>query len=107
MRIAVLLAIILLATPSSAQDIVGVEDCAKARDPDKKVGCLQSNVNYLHGLIRRNETASQARLRDINAKLAAATAQVEGLLREVTALKAALDELKKKDEKKDEKKKEP
>jgi hypothetical protein len=91
-----LMLLLLAASPVLAQDIVGLEDCSKAAGPDKKAGCLQSNVAFLHDLIKKNETAAQARQRDTNLKLTAATTQVEALRGEIGALKAAVDELKKK-----------
>jgi hypothetical protein len=60
---ALVLILFLIASPAAAQDIVGIEDCAQARGPDKKIGCLQSNVGYLHGLIRKNDAAAQVRRR--------------------------------------------
>jgi hypothetical protein len=96
MRTPILLAaIVLAASPAFAQDIVGVEDCAQARGPDKKIGCLQSNVGYLHGLIRKNDVAAQARLREETAKFVTATARLDALAAEIERLKARLDQLEK------------
>jgi hypothetical protein len=85
----------LFATSALAQDIVGLEDCAQARGPDKKIGCLQSNVAYLHGLIRKNDAAAQARLKEEAAKAVAATARIGALATEIERLKARLDQLEK------------
>lgn len=76
-------------TPLRAQDIVGIEDCAQARGPDKKQGCLQSNVLYLHRLIKQNEAAALA------ARTAAA-ARIDEMGREIERLKTALERLEKK-----------
>ena len=96
MRVPILLAAIVLTTSTAfAQDIVGVEDCAQARGPDKKIGCLQSNVGYLHGLIRKNESVAQARLKEEAAKVVAATARIEVLAAEIERLKARLDKVEK------------
>jgi hypothetical protein len=95
MRAPALLMTLVLVSPAVAQDIVGVEDCAQARGPDKKVGCLQSNVGYLHGLIRKNDAAAQARLKDEVAKVTTATARIETLAAEIERLKARLDQLEK------------
>jgi hypothetical protein len=89
-------AILMVASPLRAQDIVGLEDCAQARGPDKKAGCLQSNVEFLHRLIRKNDAAANAKLRDQAAALADAIARLEQLRAEVDRLKAALDRLDKK-----------
>jgi hypothetical protein len=37
-----------------AQDIAGIEDCTKTSGLDKRTGCLQSNVNFLHRLVTKN-----------------------------------------------------
>ena len=96
MRMQILLVVVtLVSSPAFAQDIVGLEDCAKATSPDKKIGCLQSNVAYLHGLIRKAGTAAQTRARDDAARLAAATARIDALAAEIEGLKGKLDRLEK------------
>ncbi len=90
------IALALSTAPLRAQDVVGIEDCSRAAGIDKKAGCLQSNVNYLHGLIRKNDAAAQARLRESDARLAAANASLQELRGEIDRLKAALDRLDKK-----------
>ena len=84
-----LLALALAATPALAQDIAGLEDCAQARGPDKKIGCLQSNVEFLHKLIKTNDTAAQA-------KLAAANVKISELQAHIDRLRTALEQLEKK-----------
>jgi septal ring factor EnvC (AmiA/AmiB activator) len=92
----ILLAVLTMAaSPGCAQDIVGLEDCAKATSPDKKIGCLQSNVAYLHGLIRKAETAAQARAREDAARLAAATARIDALAAALAGLADRLGRLEK------------
>lgn len=91
-----LAAIMIAAVPVQAQDIVGLEDCSKATGADKKIGCLQSNVQFLHELIRKNDAAAQARQRDASAKLTTAAAKLDELRGEVERLKLAVDQLTKK-----------
>ena len=93
---ALLVALLMTVSTVQAQDIVGLEDCTQAKDADKKSGCLQSNVAYLHGLIKKNDAAAQAKLREEAAKLAAALARLDELRREVDRLKLAIDRLEKK-----------
>ena len=93
---ALLAAIVLMASPVHAQDIVGLEDCSKARDTDKKIGCLQSNVAFLHALIRKNDAAAQAKLKETGAALTAANARLDDLRGEIDRLKQALADLAKK-----------
>jgi hypothetical protein len=90
LKLAMLLAAALTAaTPLQAQDIVGLEDCAKASRADKKSGCLQANVAFLHGLIKKNDTSAQAQSK-------AAAARIDELHGEIARLKLALEQLEKK-----------
>jgi len=60
-RIAVLGLSLILAgvEAASAQDIAGIEDCTKTSGLDKRTGCLQSNVNFLHRLVIKNALDTQ------------------------------------------------
>jgi hypothetical protein len=89
---AILVAVTLAATPALAQDVVGLEDCSKARGPDKKIGCMQSNVEFLHRLIKTGDTAAVA----AQAKLNSANVKISELQAEIDRLKAALAQLEKK-----------
>lgn len=82
-RIAALgLALIVLGSAvTRAQDIAGVEDCTKTSGLDKRTGCLQSNVNFLHQLVIKNAL-------DARQRLSAANAEIVALKSEVAALKA-------------------
>jgi peptidoglycan hydrolase CwlO-like protein len=91
----VALVALLTATPVWAQDIVGLEDCSKATSTDKKIGCLQSNVLFLHQLIRKNQDSAQAELKATRAQLAAADAKAGELRSEIERMKAAVERLEK------------
>ena len=84
-----MLVALLAAVPALAQDIAGLEDCSMAKGPDKKIGCLQSNVEFLHRLIKASETAAQA-------KLNAATVKIGQMQADIERLKAALEQIDKK-----------
>jgi len=71
-----------------AQDIPGVEDCTKTSGLDKRTGCFQSNVDFLHKLVMKN--ASDARQR-----LSAASAEIAALRSEIAALKGLAANLQK------------
>ncbi len=90
MKRAVLIAV-LAATPLQAQDIVGLEDCARATSTDKKIGCLQANVLFLHQLIKKNQDAAQAQLQAMQAQLNANEAKVGALLIEIDRLRRAAE----------------
>ena len=91
-----LIAVMVAAAPVHAQDIVGLQDCGKASGVDRKLGCLQANAEFLHGLIRKNEAAAQARLREEAAKLADANGKLDRLRDEIARLKSSLDQIEKK-----------
>ena len=84
-------ALLFAATPLQAQDIVGLEDCSKAQGVDRKLGCLQSNVNYLNDQIRKRDADAQAKLRDAAARITAANARIHDLHAEIERLKAAVE----------------
>jgi len=72
-RIAVLgLSLILVGVDAGwAQDIAGIEDCTKTSGLDKRTGCLQSNVNFLHRLVTKNALDAQNKLNEIAAEIVA------------------------------------
>jgi hypothetical protein len=74
-RAIVFLGLLLLCDAARAQDIPGMELCTHETKMDRRTGCLQSNTEYLHQLIRKNAAEAQ--------KLAVAN-------NEITALKSAL-----------------
>jgi hypothetical protein len=71
-----------------AQDIPGVEDCTKTSGLDKRTGCLQSNVNFLHQLVMKNAL-------DARQRLTAANAEIVALRSEIAALKVLAANLQK------------
>lgn len=97
---ALLVAILMTVSRLQAQDIVGLEDCAQAKGADKKAGCLQSNVEFLHRLIKKYDADTRAKLREEAAKLDAATARLDELRAEADRLRSALDRLEKTEPKK-------
>jgi ferritin-like metal-binding protein YciE len=66
-----------------AQDVQGIELCTHETRMDRRTGCLQSNVEYLHGLIAKNAADAQQ-------KLKAAASEIAELRGENAALRAAL-----------------
>jgi hypothetical protein len=66
-----------------AQDVQGIELCTHETRIDRRTGCLQSNVEYLQGVIAKN--AADARQR-----LAGAAGEIAALKGDVAALRAAL-----------------
>jgi hypothetical protein len=80
-RIPSLVALLMIvAGLARAQDVQGVELCTHETRMDRRTGCLQSNVEYLQGVIAKN--AAEARQ-----KLAAAAGEIGALKQEIAAMK--------------------
>lgn len=87
-RTALLIALALggLVAPAAAQDMPGIELCTRENNLDRRTGCLQSNVDYLHKLIAKNAASAQQ-------KQAAADAEIAALKAAVAELRASLDKI--------------
>ena len=72
-----------------AQDIAGIEDCTKTSGLDKRTGCLQSNVNFLHQLVVKNALEARQRLSAANNEIIALKSALASLHTTVNELKAA------------------
>ncbi len=72
-----------------AQDIAGIEDCTKTTGLDKRTGCLQSNVNFLHQLVTKNALDARQRLNAANNEIVALKATVATLQASLAQLQAA------------------
>ena len=92
---------------AQAQDIAGMEDCTKTQGLDKRTGCFQSNVEYLHRTIAKNAADAHQKLTaasteisalkkdaaDLQKKLAAANGDIAALRSMVARLQASLEQL--------------
>ena len=72
-----------------AQDIAGIEDCTKTSGLDKRTGCLQSNVNFLHRLVTKNARDAEHKLDMAAAEIIALKGVVARLQKTVEQLEAA------------------
>src|ERR1700693_1051458 len=54
--------LVLIGTAARAQDVPGIELCTHETRMDKRTGCLQSNIDYLHQLIAKNAADAQQKL---------------------------------------------
>lgn len=70
-----------------AQDVPGIELCTRETSADRRTGCLQSNIQYLQGLIAKSAADAQH-------KLGAAANEIGALKGDVAALKSEIAELK-------------
>jgi phage host-nuclease inhibitor protein Gam len=74
------------ATPGQAQDVPGIEICTVEKTMERRTSCLQSNVNFL-------QTTLGKQGRDYQAKLDAATRQIDGLKAAVMSLQKTVEDL--------------
>jgi septal ring factor EnvC (AmiA/AmiB activator) len=73
-----------------AQDIPGIEICTRERQIDRRVGCLQSNIEFLQQLITRQALDAQQKLGAANRDIAALKDSLAGASREIGPLKESL-----------------
>ena len=71
-----------------AQDIAGIEDCTKTSGLDKRTGCFQSNVNFLHRLVVKNGLEARQKLDEAAAEIVALKSAVTSLQKTVERLQA-------------------
>lgn len=69
--------------PAAAQDIRGLEVCTAEKQMERRTGCLQANVEFLHQALLKQTRTSNDKLAAVNRDLASAGV-------EIAALKAAL-----------------
>ena len=75
-----------MTAPAAAQDVRGLEVCTAEKTMERRTGCLQSNVEFLH-------QALDKQARETRGKLDAATREVAAQKTELAALKAELARL--------------
>lgn len=85
---------LLSVTGATAQDVVGIENCIAEKAIERRVGCMQSNINYLHQQLMKTAADSRQRLDAANQRLEAAAREIAALKETVGKLQASVDELK-------------
>ena len=83
-------ALLLVCGAAQAQDVVGIEACTHETSMERRTGCLQSNIQYLHNLIAKNAADTQQKLAAAAADSGALKGEVAALKGEIAALRAAL-----------------
>ncbi len=73
-----------------AQDVQGIERCTRETAMDRRTGCLQSNIEYLQGVIAKNAAEARQRLTAATGEITALKAENGALKTDVAALRAAL-----------------
>ena len=90
-RIAILTVTLLVVTAQArAQDVPGIELCTRETGIERRTGCLQSNVEYLHGLITKNAADTQQKLKAAAGEIGALKAEIAALKGQIAAINAAL-----------------
>jgi peptidoglycan hydrolase CwlO-like protein len=74
----------------SAQDIAGIEDCAKTSGLDKRTGCFQSNIDFLNRQTAKTSADLQQKLSAANAEIGELKRTVATLQKNVTALQTTV-----------------
>ena len=80
----------ILGEAARAQDVPGIELCTRESSVDRRVGCLQSNIQYLHGQITKSAADAHQKLVAATGEIGALKGEIAALKSEIAALKAAL-----------------
>lgn len=79
--------------PATAQDIRGLEVCTAEKQMERRTGCLQANVEFLHQALIRQARENSGKLDMANREVAAAKMELATAKAEIAALKATLAKL--------------
>ena len=90
-----LLAVLSIVAPAAAQDIRGLEVCTAEKAMDRRTGCLQSNVEFLHQVLDKQGRETRAKLDAAQREAAAQKAEIAALKSVFAKLQHELEELKK------------
>lgn len=82
-----------LLTPAAAQDIRGLEVCTAEKQMERRTGCLQANVEFLHQALIKQARESTAKLDAAGREVATARTELATAKAEIAALKATLTKL--------------
>jgi chromosome segregation ATPase len=82
-----------LPSPAAAQDIRGVEKCTAEAQMERRTGCLQANVEFLHQALAKFERDTREKINALTRDLAASRAEIAALKSAVTKLDSELGQL--------------
>lgn len=82
-----------LLSPAAAQDIRGVEKCTAEAQMERRTGCLQANVEFLHQALAKLERDTREKINALTRDLAASRAEIAALKSTVTKLDSELARL--------------
>jgi hypothetical protein len=86
-------ALLCLGAAARAQDVQGIELCTHETRMDRRTGCLQSNIDYLQGVIAKRAAETQQKLTAAAGEIGALKGEVAGLKTALAALQARIDKL--------------
>ncbi len=90
-----LLAVFAFAAAVAAQDIRGLEVCTAEKTMERRTGCLQSNVEFLHQALDKQSRETRANLDAARREAAVQKAEIAALKSALAKLHHELAELKK------------
>jgi hypothetical protein len=81
-------------SPAAAQDVPGLETCTAEKTMERRIGCLQSNDDFLAQTLSKLSRETQARLAASGRDLTAARAEIATLKSAMEKLNGELAQLK-------------
>ena len=82
-----------LLSPAAAQDIRGVEKCTMEAQMDRRTGCLQANVEFLHQALAKLERDTREKINALTRDLAASRTEIAALKSTVAKLDSEVAQL--------------
>jgi BMFP domain-containing protein YqiC len=83
-----------LLSPTAAQDIRGTEKCTAEAQMERRTGCLQANVEFLHQALIKLERDTREKINALTRDLAASRAEIAALKSTVAKLDSELAQAK-------------
>jgi cell division protein FtsB len=80
-------------SPAAAQDIRGLEKCTAEAQMDRRTGCLQANVEFLHQAMAKLERDTREKINALTRDLAAGRAEIAALKSTVAKLDGEVAQL--------------
>ena len=79
-----------LLSPTAAQDIRGLEKCTAEAQMERRTGCLQANVEFLHQALTKLERDTREKINALTRDLAASRTEIAALKFTVAKLDSEL-----------------
>ena len=87
---AVIVSALVVATPALAQDVRGLENCMAEKQIERRTGCLQANLEFLHRALAKLERGTKEKIDALTRDLAASRAEISALKSTVARLESEL-----------------